>query len=114
MQIWQWHNSSFSRPRMRRERSSSSRRFSARSRTSTRPTTSGFATEDQEIGLDPHGASSGPIAYWDTDGIAAKVAELTAAGWRVTSEAKDVGGGMLVAQLSDGNGSTIGLRQSPK
>jgi predicted enzyme related to lactoylglutathione lyase len=74
----------------------------------------GYRTEGREIGLDPHGSSSGPIAYWETEDIAAKVAELTGAGWQVTSDAKDVGGGMLVAQLSDGNGSTIGLRQSPR
>jgi predicted enzyme related to lactoylglutathione lyase len=74
----------------------------------------GYRTDGREIGLDPHGSSSGPIAYWETADIAAKVADLTAAGWQVVSEAKDVGGGMLVAQLSDGNGSTIGLRQGPK
>jgi predicted enzyme related to lactoylglutathione lyase len=74
----------------------------------------GYRTEDQEIGLDPHGSSSGPIAYWATDDISTRVADLTASGWQVVSEAKDVGGGMLVAQLSDGNGSTIGLRQFPK
>jgi predicted enzyme related to lactoylglutathione lyase len=73
----------------------------------------GFRTEGREVGLDPHGSSSGPIAYWETDDIAEKVAELTGAGWQVTSDAKDVGGGLLIAQLSDGDGSTIGLRQSP-
>jgi predicted enzyme related to lactoylglutathione lyase len=74
----------------------------------------GYRTEGHEIGLDPHGSSNGPIAYWDTEDIAAKVAELAGVGWHVTSDARNVGGGMLVAQLSDGNGSTIGLRQSPR
>ena len=74
----------------------------------------GYRSQSREIGLDPNGSSSGPIVYWDTDGIAGKVAELTGAGWQVTSDARDVGGGMLVAQLGDGNGSTIGLRQSPR
>jgi predicted enzyme related to lactoylglutathione lyase len=74
----------------------------------------GYRTEGREIGLDPHGSSSGPIAYWETENIAAKVAELTGVGWQVTSDARDVGGGMLVAQLSDRNGNTIGLRQSPR
>lgn len=73
----------------------------------------GFRTDAREIGLDPQGSSSGPIAYWDTDDVAASVAELTGAGWQVTSEPRDVGRGLLVAQLSDGNGSTIGLRQEP-
>jgi predicted enzyme related to lactoylglutathione lyase len=74
----------------------------------------GYRTDRREIGLDPNSSSSGPIAYWDTEDIAAKVAELTGVGWQVTSDAKDVGGGLLVAQLSDGNGSTIGLRQSTR
>jgi hypothetical protein len=46
--------------------------------------------------------------------IVTKVAELKSAGWQTTSDAKDVGGGLLVAQLSDGNGNTVGLRQGPK
>lgn len=73
----------------------------------------GFRTDTREIGLDPQGSSSGPIAYWDTDDITAQVADLTRAGWQVTSEPRDVGGGLLVAQLSDGSGSTVGLRQEP-
>jgi predicted enzyme related to lactoylglutathione lyase len=74
----------------------------------------GFRTAGREIGLDPHGASDGPIAYWETNNIAGKVAELTSAGWHTTRDVKDVGGGLLVAQLSDGNGNTVGLRQGPK
>lgn len=71
----------------------------------------GWRTDGREVGLDPYGPSSGPIAYWDTEDIAAKVAELTAAGWSVTSDARDVGGGLLVAQLTDGDGNIVGLRQ---
>lgn len=71
----------------------------------------GFRTADREVGLDPNAASDGPIAYWDTDDIAGKVAALTAAGWQVVSDPKDVGGGLLVAQLTDGGGNTVGLRQ---
>jgi predicted enzyme related to lactoylglutathione lyase len=73
----------------------------------------GYRTDSREIGLDPHSSSSGPIAYWDTDDIDGQVAELTGAGWRVTSEPRDVGRGLMVAQLSDANGSTVGLRQQP-
>jgi predicted enzyme related to lactoylglutathione lyase len=71
----------------------------------------GFRTDEREVGLDPHGTCSGPIAYWDTDDIAGATAELTAAGWEVTSYPRDVGGGILVAQLTDGDGNTVGLRQ---
>ncbi len=74
----------------------------------------GFRADGREVGLDPHGSSNGPIAYWATDDINGKIAELTAAGWEVTSEPKDVAQGLLVAQLGDGNGSTIGLRQAPR
>lgn len=74
----------------------------------------GFRTDGREIGLDPHGAIDGPIVYWETDDIATRVAELNSAGWRTISDAKDVGGGLLVAQLIDGNGNTVGLRQGPK
>jgi predicted enzyme related to lactoylglutathione lyase len=74
----------------------------------------GFRTGGREIGLDPHGASNGPVAYWETHDIVTKVAELKSAGWQTTSDAKDVGGGLLVAQLGDGNGNTVGLRQGPK
>jgi lactoylglutathione lyase len=72
----------------------------------------GYHTEDREIGLDPNGSSNGPIAYWETDDITASVDELRAAGWQVTSDPKDVGGGLLVAQFADSDGNTIGLRQS--
>jgi predicted enzyme related to lactoylglutathione lyase len=72
----------------------------------------GYRTEGREIGLDPHGASIGPIAYWETEDIAASVNQLRSAGWQVTSDAKDVGGGLLVALLTDSNGNTIGLRQN--
>ena len=72
----------------------------------------GYRTEGREIGLDPRGSSNGPIAYWETEDIAAKIDELRSAGWHVTSDAKDVGGGLLVAQLTDSNGNTVGLRQN--
>lgn len=73
----------------------------------------GYRSDDREIGLDPSGTGSGPIAYWDTDDMTGRVADLTAAGWQVVSEPRDVGRGLLVAQLSDGNGTTVGLRQQP-
>jgi predicted enzyme related to lactoylglutathione lyase len=73
----------------------------------------GYKTGGPEIGLDPHGASNGPIAYWDTKDINGRLADLRSAGWEVVSEPRDVGGGLQVAQLTDSNGNTIGLRQHP-
>ncbi len=49
----------------------------------------------ESIGLDPHGQSDGPIAYWGTNDIAAKVQELVGAGATVAQDVKDVGGGLL-------------------
>ncbi|MCA1735260.1 MAG: VOC family protein [Actinobacteria bacterium] len=73
----------------------------------------GYRVEDREIGLDPDGSSNGPIVYWRTDDIAARVEGLRSAGWEVTRDANDVGGGLMVAQLADSDGNTIGLRQEP-
>jgi predicted enzyme related to lactoylglutathione lyase len=70
----------------------------------------GYKTDGLEIGLDPHGKSSGPIVYWDTDNITAKLGELKAAGWETKAEPRDVGGGLLVASVTDVNGNVIGLR----
>ena len=73
----------------------------------------GYRTEGREIGLDPNGSSNGPIAYWETEDITGTIDELRSAGWQVASDANDVGGGLLVAQLADNDGNTVGLRQQP-
>ncbi|MGI8457745.1 MAG: VOC family protein [Propionibacteriaceae bacterium] len=74
----------------------------------------GFRAGDVEIGLDPRGqVGSGPIGYWDVDDIAATSAELTAAGATTQHQPHDVGGGLLVATLTDVAGNVVGLRQLP-
>ncbi len=76
----------------------------------------GFRVGDQEIGLDPNGHKSGitgPIAYWDVDDIQKSVQALTEAGASVRQEAKDVGGGKLIALVEDADGNVIGLGQNP-
>ncbi len=40
----------------------------------------GYRTEGREIGLDPNGSSNGPIAYWETEDITARVDELRCCG----------------------------------
>lgn len=72
----------------------------------------GYRVGDLEIGL-AQGDSSGPIAYWNTDDIHGRVDELVAAGARIREAARDVGGGLLVATVTDAEGSVIGLRQHP-
>lgn len=73
----------------------------------------GFRVDDMEIGLDPNAQQSGPIVYWETDDIGASIEQLTGAGASEREAPRDVGGGMLVASVTDASGSVIGLRQKP-
>jgi predicted enzyme related to lactoylglutathione lyase len=74
----------------------------------------GFDTEGQHIGLVPSGGPQGmtsPVAYWHVPDIQAKLAEVTAAGATVNEPAHDVGGGRLVATVTDADGNVLGLLQ---
>jgi len=74
----------------------------------------GFETAGQQIGLVPGGAQQGmtaPVAYWHVPDIEAKLAEVTAAGATVKEPAHDVGGGRLVATVTDPDGNVLGLLQ---
>jgi predicted enzyme related to lactoylglutathione lyase len=74
----------------------------------------GFDTGGQHIGLVPGGGPQGmtsPVAYWHVADIAAKLAEVTAAGAVVKEPARDVGGGRLVASFTDPDGNVLGLIQ---
>jgi predicted enzyme related to lactoylglutathione lyase len=51
------------------------------------------------------------VAYWHVPDIEAKLAEVTAAGATVKEPAHDVGGGRLVATVSDPDGNVLGLLQ---
>jgi predicted enzyme related to lactoylglutathione lyase len=76
----------------------------------------GFDAEGQHIGLVPGGASQGmtsPVAYWHVPDIEAKLAEVTAAGATVKEPPRDVGGGRLVATVTDPDGNVLGLLQDP-
>ena len=76
----------------------------------------GFKVGDQEIGLDPNGHSqgmTGPIRYWQVDDIKASLQLLLDAGAQVQQEAKDVGGGRLIAWIKDADGNITGLLQDP-
>jgi predicted enzyme related to lactoylglutathione lyase len=54
---------------------------------------------------------TGPVAYWHVADIEAKLAEVTAAGGVVKEPAHDVGGGRLVASITDPDGNVLGLLQ---
>jgi predicted enzyme related to lactoylglutathione lyase len=74
----------------------------------------GFEAEGQQIGLVPGGGPQGmtsPVAYWHVPDIAAKLAEVTAAGAAVKEQPHDVGGGRLVAAFTDPDGNVLGLIQ---
>ena len=74
----------------------------------------GYEAEGQHIGLVPGGAQQGmtaPVAYWHVPDIAAKLAEVTAAGATVKEPPHDVGGGRLVATFTDPDGNVLGLLQ---
>src|SRR5580658_625875 len=77
----------------------------------------GYEAEGQHIGLVPNGGPQGmtsPVAYWHVADIEAKLAELTAAGAAVKEAAHDVGGGRLVASVTDPDGNVLGLLQDPE
>jgi len=74
----------------------------------------GYDVAGQHIGLVPGGAAQGmttPVAYWHVPDIEAKLAEVTAAGATVREAAHDVGGGRLVATVTDPDGNVLGLLQ---
>ncbi|WP_031170050.1 VOC family protein, partial [Streptosporangium roseum] len=58
----------------------------------------------------PQGMTS-PVAYWHVPDIEAKLAEVTAAGATVKEAAHEVGGGRLVATVTDPDGNVLGLIQ---
>jgi predicted enzyme related to lactoylglutathione lyase len=76
----------------------------------------GFRVGEQELGLDPHGHSqgmTGPVGYWHVEDIRASVQQLLDAGAQLQQEVRDVGGGRLVATVTDSDGNVTGLVQSP-
>jgi predicted enzyme related to lactoylglutathione lyase len=76
----------------------------------------GYEAEGQHIGLVPGGGPQGmtsPVAFWQVPDIEAKLAEMTAAGATVKEPAHGVGGGRLVATVTDPDGNVLGLLQDP-
>ena len=77
----------------------------------------GFDAGGQHIGLVPGRgpqAMTSPVAFWEVPDIEAKLAEVTAAGATVKEPAHDVGGGRLVATVTDPDGNVLGLLQDPE
>jgi predicted enzyme related to lactoylglutathione lyase len=76
----------------------------------------GFSVSGTEVGLVPSGhdqGMTGPVPFFEVDDISATLGALQGAGAMVVQEPTDVGGGLLVAKVSDADGNDIGLRQPP-
>ena len=72
----------------------------------------GYKAGEMEIGLDPRGMEV--VSYIEVADIQASLQELETAGAVLHMEPKDVGGGLLVAQVKDAEGNVLGLRQAAK
>src|SRR2546423_13536145 len=70
----------------------------------------GFRVGDQEVGLDPN-SKVGPIAYTDVKDIKSSLQAMIEVGGEVVQDVKDVGRGLLIAQVKDADGNVVGLRQ---
>ena len=74
----------------------------------------GFDVAGQHIGLLPGGVPqhlTSPVAYWHVPDIEATLTAMTTAGATVKDPASDVGGGRLVATVTDPDGNVLGLTQ---
>jgi predicted enzyme related to lactoylglutathione lyase len=74
----------------------------------------GFKVDDQQIGLDPNGHANGltgPVGYLHVDDIRDRLQRLLDAGAQPKQEITDVGGGRLIASVSDADGNIVGLLQ---
>jgi predicted enzyme related to lactoylglutathione lyase len=70
----------------------------------------GYRVGDQEVGLDPN-SKVGPIAYTDVNDIRSSLHAMVKVGAEVVQDVKEVGGGLLIAQVKDVDGNVVGLRQ---
>ncbi len=70
----------------------------------------GYRVGEQEVGLDPN-SKVGPIGYTDVEDIKSSLQAMTEVGAEIIQDVKDVGGGLLIAQVKDADGNVVGLRQ---
>jgi predicted enzyme related to lactoylglutathione lyase len=69
----------------------------------------GYKLGDQEIGLDPN--SQIQVTYIDVEDLEVAIGDLGLAGATLHVEPKNVGGGLMIAQVKDADGNVLGLRQ---
>jgi predicted enzyme related to lactoylglutathione lyase len=70
----------------------------------------GYKVGYQEVGLDPN-AKVGPIAYTGVKDIKSSLQAVIEVGAEVVQDVKELGGGLLIAQVKDADGNVVGLRQ---
>jgi predicted enzyme related to lactoylglutathione lyase len=73
----------------------------------------GFEAAGQQIGLVPNSDMTAPIAHWHVTDLEDRIKAITEAGGTLKSEPRDVGGGRLVATVTDPDGNVLGLLQDP-
>jgi len=73
---------------------------------------------DKFLGVEPYADSPYYVGYklgdLDVTDIKGYLQTLLDAGATMHQDVKDVGQGLLIAQVKDANGNVLGLRQSPK
>jgi len=76
----------------------------------------GFRVGDLAIGLDPRGHNqgmTGPVGYWQVDDIKKNLQLVLGAGAQLRQEVRDVGGGKLIATVTDADGNVIPIDPPP-
>jgi len=73
----------------------------------------GYRVGEMEVGLVPN-SHVGPIAYTDVTDIKSSLQAIIKVGAEVVQDVKDVGGGLLIAQVKDADGNVVGFRQQSK
>jgi predicted enzyme related to lactoylglutathione lyase len=76
----------------------------------------GYRIGNQDIGLVPNGfdqGMTGATTYYNVSDIKQSLQTLREEGAQVVQEARDVGGGKLVAVAKDVDGNMVGLIQMP-
>lgn len=62
--------------------------------------------------MDPN-SKVGRIAYTTVKDVKSSLQAMLEDGAEVVQDVKDVGGGLLIAQVKDADGNVVGLRQQP-
>jgi predicted enzyme related to lactoylglutathione lyase len=76
----------------------------------------GYRVAGMDVGLDPHGraqARTGPTGYCHVADLRATMGALVEAGATEEDGVRDVGGGKLIASVTDPDGNVVGLLQEP-